>query len=102
LIANVGGRRTLTALAFLILGSLTEGISILLLIPLLHLIGKADQDYAVRVPEALQWLVPGGNAAACGDPFHARGAGGASSDLQPLQVGLHGAAASTTSSTASA
>lgn len=60
MIAHVGGRRTLTALAFLILGSLTEGISILLLIPLLHLIGKADQDYAVRVPEALQWLVPGG------------------------------------------
>jgi ATP-binding cassette subfamily C protein len=60
MIAHVGGRRTLTALAFLILGSLTEGVSILLLIPLLHLIGKADQDYAVRVPEALQWLVPGG------------------------------------------
>ena len=60
MMAHVGGRRTLTALAFLILGSLTEGISILLLVPLLHLIGKPDQDYAVRVPEALQWLVPGG------------------------------------------
>lgn len=60
MVAHVGGRRTLTALAFLILGSLTEGISILLLIPLLHLIGKPDQDYAVRVPEALHWLVPGG------------------------------------------
>ncbi|TPN89771.1 ABC transporter ATP-binding protein [Mesorhizobium sp. CU2] len=60
MMAYVGGRRTLTALSFLILGSLTEGISILLLVPLLHLIGKADQDYAVRVPQALQWLVPGG------------------------------------------
>lgn len=59
-VAHIGGRRTATALAFLILGSLTEGLSILLLIPLLHLIGKADQDFAVRVPDALRWLVPGG------------------------------------------
>ncbi|TIV07382.1 MAG: ABC transporter ATP-binding protein, partial [Mesorhizobium sp.] len=44
----------------LILGSVTEGISILLLVPLLRLIGRAEQDYAVRVPEALHWLVPGG------------------------------------------
>ncbi|RUT97222.1 ABC transporter ATP-binding protein [Mesorhizobium sp. USDA-HM6] len=58
--AHIGGRRTLTALAFLILGSLTEGLSILLLIPLLHLIGNADQDFAVRVPGALRWLAPGG------------------------------------------
>ena len=58
--AHIGGRRTLTALLFLILGSLTEGISILLLIPLLHLIDKADQDFAIRVPDALRWLVPGG------------------------------------------
>ncbi|TIT73823.1 MAG: ABC transporter ATP-binding protein, partial [Mesorhizobium sp.] len=35
-------------------------LSILLLIPLLHLIGNADQDFAVRVPGALRWLVPGG------------------------------------------
>ncbi|TPI74254.1 ABC transporter ATP-binding protein [Mesorhizobium sp. B2-8-9] len=60
MVAHVGGRRTATALAFLILGSLTEGISILLLVPLLRLIGKPDQDYAVRVPEALHRLVPGG------------------------------------------
>lgn len=60
MMAHVGGRRTATALAFLILGSLTEGISILLLVPLLRLIGKAEQDYVVRVPEALRWLVPGG------------------------------------------
>ena len=60
MMAHIGGGRTLTALAFLILGSLTEGISILLLVPLLHLIGKPDQDYAVRVPQALQGLVPGG------------------------------------------
>lgn len=58
--AHIGGQRTLTALVFLILGSLTEGLSILLLIPLLHLIGNADQDFAVRVPGALRWLVPGG------------------------------------------
>ncbi|UCI07731.1 ABC transporter ATP-binding protein [Mesorhizobium sp. B1-1-8] len=60
ILAHVGGRRTVTALVFLILGSLTEGLSILLLIPLLHLIGKADQDFAVRIPDALRWLVPGG------------------------------------------
>jgi ATP-binding cassette subfamily C protein len=59
--AHIGGRRAVTALFFLVLGSLTEGVSILLLIPLLHLIGKADQDFAVRVPEALRWLVPGGS-----------------------------------------
>ncbi|MEW6629425.1 MAG: ABC transporter ATP-binding protein [Pseudomonadota bacterium] len=58
--AHIGGRRTVTALVFLILGSLTEGISILLLIPLLHLIDKADQDFAIRIPDALRWLVPGG------------------------------------------
>ena len=58
--AHIGGRRTVTALLFLLLGSLTEGISILLLIPLLHLIGKADQDFAVKVPDALGRLLPGG------------------------------------------
>ncbi|MGX5802272.1 ABC transporter ATP-binding protein [Bradyrhizobium sp. Arg314] len=60
MMAHVGGRRTATALTFLVLGSLTEGVSILLLVPLLRLIGKADQDYAVPVPEALHRLVPGG------------------------------------------
>ncbi|TPJ16774.1 ABC transporter ATP-binding protein [Mesorhizobium sp. B2-7-3] len=61
-IARIGGRRTWTALLFLILGSLTEGVSILLLVPLLHLVGRADQDFAVRLPniEFVHWLVPGG------------------------------------------
>jgi ATP-binding cassette subfamily C protein len=61
-IAQIGGRRTWTALLFLILGSLTEGISILLLVPLLHLVGRADQDFAVRLPnnEFVRWLVPDG------------------------------------------
>ncbi|MBZ9976189.1 ABC transporter ATP-binding protein [Mesorhizobium sp. BR-1-1-10] len=61
-IARIGGRRTWTALLFLILGSLTEGVSILLLVPLLHLVGRADQDFAVRLPniEFVRWLVPGG------------------------------------------
>ena len=61
-IAQIGGRRTWTALVFLILGSLTEGISILLLVPLLHLVGRADQDFAVRLPnnDFVRWLVPDG------------------------------------------
>ncbi|MDX8536691.1 ABC transporter ATP-binding protein [Mesorhizobium abyssinicae] len=60
--AGIGGRRTWIALAFLVLGSLTEGVSILLLIPLLHLIGKSDQDFAIRLPDnaLLHWLAPGG------------------------------------------
>jgi ATP-binding cassette, subfamily C, bacterial len=60
--ARIGGRRTWIALIFLILGSLTEGISILLLIPLLHLIGKSDQDFAIKLPDnpLLRWLVPDG------------------------------------------
>ncbi|TPN16493.1 ABC transporter ATP-binding protein [Mesorhizobium sp. B2-3-3] len=61
-IAQIGGRRTWMALLFLILGSLTEGISILLLVPLLHLVGRADQDFAVRLPDIdfVHWLVPDG------------------------------------------
>ncbi|MFD1985197.1 ABC transporter ATP-binding protein [Mesorhizobium newzealandense] len=61
-IAQIGGRRTWTALLFLILGSLTEGISILLLVPLLHLVGRADQDFAVKLPnnEVVRWLAPDG------------------------------------------
>ncbi|TPM25635.1 ABC transporter ATP-binding protein [Mesorhizobium sp. B2-3-5] len=61
-IAQIGGRRTWMALLFLILGSLTEGISILLLVPLLHLVGRADQDFAVRLPniDFVHWLVPDG------------------------------------------
>ena len=61
-IAQIGGRRTWTALLFLILGSLTEGISILLLVPLLHLVGRPDQHFAVRLPnnDFVRWLVPDG------------------------------------------
>ncbi|MGX5841778.1 ABC transporter ATP-binding protein [Mesorhizobium sp. ArgA1] len=60
--ARIGGRRTLTALLFLILGSLTEGISILLLVPLLHLVGRPEQDFAVRLPDHdfVRWLAPDG------------------------------------------
>ncbi|GLR40279.1 ABC transporter ATP-binding protein [Mesorhizobium amorphae] len=61
-IARIGGRRTWTALLFLILGSLTEGISILLLIPLLQLVGRSEQNFAVRLPDndLVRWLVPDG------------------------------------------
>lgn len=60
--ARIGGRRTLTALLFLILGSLTEGISILLLVPLLHLVGRPEQNFAVKLPnnEFVRWLAPDG------------------------------------------
>ena len=46
----------------LILGSLTEGISILLLIPLLQLFGRSDQNFAIKLPdnEVLRWLAPDG------------------------------------------
>ncbi|ESX98891.1 ABC transporter ATP-binding protein [Mesorhizobium sp. LNJC405B00] len=58
--ARIGGRRTFTALLFLILGSLTEGISILLLVPLLHLVGRPEQNFAVRLPDRdwVRWLAP--------------------------------------------
>ncbi|MER8566694.1 ABC transporter ATP-binding protein/permease [Mesorhizobium sp. M0924] len=60
--ARIGGRRTFTALLFLILGSLTEGISILLLVPLLHLVGRPEQNFAVRLPDRdwVRWLAPDG------------------------------------------
>jgi len=61
-VARIGGRRAWTALIFLILGSLTEGISILLLVPLLHLVGRPDQNFAIRLPDndMVRWLVPDG------------------------------------------
>ncbi|WP_404926029.1 ABC transporter ATP-binding protein [Mesorhizobium sp. ORM16] len=61
-IAQIGGRRTWTALLFLIMGSLTEGISILLLVPLLQLVGRSGQDFAIRLPDNdfMRWLVPDG------------------------------------------
>jgi ATP-binding cassette subfamily C protein len=62
-IAERAGNRVLLALAFLILGSLTEGISILLLVPILHLIGQggADGGYSLALPANAftQWLMPG-------------------------------------------
>ncbi|MCA0000429.1 MULTISPECIES: ABC transporter ATP-binding protein [unclassified Mesorhizobium] len=61
-IAQIGGRRTWTALLFLIMGSLTEGISILLLVPLLQLVGRSGQDFAIKLPDNdfMRWLVPDG------------------------------------------
>ncbi|MBZ9965953.1 ABC transporter ATP-binding protein [Mesorhizobium sp. BR1-1-2] len=61
-IAQIGGRRAWTALLFLIMGSLTEGISILLLVPLLQLVGRSGQDFAIRLPDNgfVRWLVPDG------------------------------------------
>jgi ATP-binding cassette subfamily C protein len=60
--ARIGGRRTWTTLIFLVLGSLTEGVSILLLIPLLQLVGRSGQNYAIKLPnsEFFRWLVPDG------------------------------------------
>ncbi|HTV70460.1 MAG TPA: ABC transporter ATP-binding protein [Rhizobiaceae bacterium] len=52
---RVAGRRAGFALLFLILGSLMEGISILLLIPILQLAGAGDANFDVRVPD-VQWL----------------------------------------------
>ena len=103
-IAQIGGRRTWTALLFLILGSLTEGISILLLVPLLHLVGRADQDFAVRLPDNdfVRWLVPDGTLQLTTVLCAAGRAGRAAGGVQPLQVRLHGQAAASISSTACA
>jgi ATP-binding cassette subfamily C protein len=49
-IFNQAGRRALWALWFLLLGSLTEGISILLLISVLQLMGPEYGDLSVRLP----------------------------------------------------
>ncbi len=58
--ARIGGHRTWAALIFLILGSLTEGVSILLLVPLLQLVGRSDQNYAIKLPdsELMRWILP--------------------------------------------
>jgi ATP-binding cassette, subfamily C, bacterial len=48
------GRRAYFALGFLLLGSLTEGLSILLLIPVLQLVGPESQSIALHVPGFLQ------------------------------------------------
>ena len=63
MMAHVGGRRTATALAFLILGSLTEGMSILLveqnahlalkLVDYVHVMSKGQVVYSGR-PDALK------------------------------------------------
>src|SRR5215510_8794858 len=47
------GSRAFWALLFLVLGSLTEGISILLLIPVLQLIGPQGAEAIVRLPTSI-------------------------------------------------
>jgi ATP-binding cassette subfamily C protein len=48
--------RAAGALTFLLLGSVTEGVSILLLIPLIHLIAPGSDVVTVPVPSSLQGL----------------------------------------------
>lgn len=61
-IAQRAGNKILLGLCFLVLGSLTEGISVLLLVPLLHLVGQgaADGSYSLALPDnpVTQWLAP--------------------------------------------
>ncbi len=59
---RLSGRRALLALSFLLLGSLSEGFSILLLIPLLHLVGNSGQNLAITLPDlaVFRWIAPGG------------------------------------------
>jgi ATP-binding cassette subfamily C protein len=52
-IVEQSGLRALWALAFLVFGSLTEGASILLLIPVIQLIGMQDGETTVRLPSFL-------------------------------------------------
>jgi ATP-binding cassette subfamily C protein len=47
------GSRAFWALLFLVLGSLTEGISILLLIPVIQLMGLQGADHIVRLPTSV-------------------------------------------------
>jgi ATP-binding cassette, subfamily C, bacterial len=47
------GRRAFYALGFLLLGSLTEGLSILLLVPLLQLVGPQSQSITLGLPGIL-------------------------------------------------
>lgn len=51
--------KAVLALVFLLLGSLTEGISILLLIPLLHLVGPAQGGAQASMPILSDLLGPG-------------------------------------------
>ena len=55
-VLDQGGRRTFLALGFLVLGSLTEGISILLLVPVLQLVGSEGGETTVRLPT---WILAG-------------------------------------------
>lgn len=59
---GVAGKRAVFALLFLILGSLTEGMSILLLIPILQLAGGSGANFDVPLPdfEALDVIAPSG------------------------------------------
>lgn len=56
-LGEAGRRRVGLALGFLTLGSLTEGISILLLIPILQMVGHDGGDVAVHVPSFLAGLL---------------------------------------------
>lgn len=47
---RMSGRRSYAALGFLVLGSLTEGLSILLLVPILQLVGSRDGSLEVVLP----------------------------------------------------
>ena len=52
-IIEQSGFRALWALAFLVFGGLTEGASILLLIPVIQLIGLQDGETTVRLPTSI-------------------------------------------------
>ena len=52
-ILSTSGRRAWPAAVFLTLGSLTEGLSILLLVPLLTLLGPGAQSVSIPLPDLL-------------------------------------------------
>lgn len=55
-----GGRRVSLALIFLLFGGLSEGVSILLLIPLLHMAAQQGEAFVIQAPTLglAQWLGP--------------------------------------------
>lgn len=61
-IASVSRHRAALALFYQILGSSTEGLSILLLIPILGMMADTGSAGVIRLPEGWfpEWLVPGG------------------------------------------
>lgn len=52
-ILDQAGRRAALALVFLVLGSLTEGVSILLMVPVLHLVGEGSANLSVALPTGI-------------------------------------------------